>query len=657
MLQEFYTNEIEETAESDDLYGIMNKRIYYCKNMTGSEEPFGPPDICYLVKESQGKSFFGFGTKKVSKYGSYHYIFGLDTSNIAFISAYISKFIQKLNQTSKEAYKVTQSIFCVFDYFLEKDLRILIKFPGGIRKVFYIDDQQAIEANTDELRTVYLSSLIRAWNSTSVNNNCMYLEEVNNIDSFNYLVDSIQQLIKENAEYKYPNLRVKIQVLLDCFIKFLMNSRRFNIAIINFSKLSNIDNTLVQYVIKPLKFLGLYEDGLNYLASILICNSSPSLLNLEVELLTYLKKYEDALEIGKFISSLNPESPENWLSLSEVYLKKKQYENCLRALNNVYFLREIPNNAEMQKNKTVEGVTFKESPMPKSKSFSIQLKFNEILLLPKDVIDLLYGSSQFYMCENADVLYDTINKITNCPYYKFDKIQKKAYLILLDMIKEINFDAFIDLKRKLFFFNMFNNPDTERSSTFRSEGIQTVSNDLKIAINPFLELVIDNLIEDLKIFSIVIAQDEMYFNNLFSKEDLSITEVKFCIAIGILSERLKYYNTSLKFYTKVLRFAFSKYVYMRKIKIFAKLKDYKNVMSHIVQLLSYIQPDQFKSINKTPNWLDKIILRILYEFQINEIISWISDAGKHIIDFILKKVIQKYKYWIDAGQELHLIKS
>jgi tetratricopeptide (TPR) repeat protein len=419
---------------------------------------------------------------------------------------------------------------------------------------------------------------------------------------------------------------------------------------------SNLDNTLVKYVIKPLKFLQLYEEGLNYLASVLVYNSNSTLLNLEVELLSDLRMFEDAMEIAKFITSLNPECPENWLSLSIVYLKKKHYESCLRALNNIYFLKDFT-NIEIYKSKSSESISYKESPLPKNKTFQVQIRFNEILVENKDTVDLSYGSTQFYMCENADVLYDTINKIMNCSYYKFDLNQRKAYNIVLEMIKEINFDAFVDLKRKLFFFNVYNNTETERSSTFRSEGIQTIANDMKISINPFLELVIDNLIEDLKIFSIVIAQDEMYFNTLFTKEDLSITEVKFCIAIGILSERLKYYNTALKFYTKALKFSFSKYVFIRKIKIFGKLKDYKNVMLHIVQFLSYIPSEQFKIINKTPHWIDKIMLRILYEFQINEIISWISDAGKHIIDFILKRVIQKYKYWIDVGQELHLIKS
>jgi hypothetical protein len=157
------------------------------------DEPFGPPDICYIVKESQSKGFLNFNTKKITKIGSFHYVYGLDTSNLAYISAYISKYIQKLN--TKE-FKITQSIFCIFDYFLEKDLRILIKFPGGIRKVFYIDDQQAIEANADELKTVYLSTIIRALSVDKVNFNSIYLEEMSNLESFNYIKDAIKSLIK-----------------------------------------------------------------------------------------------------------------------------------------------------------------------------------------------------------------------------------------------------------------------------------------------------------------------------------------------------------------------------------------------------------------------------------------------------------------------------
>ena len=56
----------------------------------------------------------------------------------------------------------------------------------------------------------------------------------------------------------------------------------------------------------------------------------------------------------------------------------------------------------------------------------------------------------------------------NCPFYKFDACQKKVYFMLLEMIKEINFDAFIDVRRKLFFLNNNNTGDTDRSgSTYK----------------------------------------------------------------------------------------------------------------------------------------------------------------------------------------------
>ena len=71
MLQEFFINDIEEITEhNDDIYGIMNKRIAYCKCKNSTDLPYGPPDICYMVKESQSKSFLSFNSKKNTKIGN-----------------------------------------------------------------------------------------------------------------------------------------------------------------------------------------------------------------------------------------------------------------------------------------------------------------------------------------------------------------------------------------------------------------------------------------------------------------------------------------------------------------------------------------------------------------------------------------------------------
>lgn len=274
---------------------------------------------------------------------------------------------------------------------------------------------------------------------------------------------------------------------------------------------------------------------------------------------------------------------------------------------------------------------------------------------------MLFGSNQFNLCENSDMLFETVSKIMNCPFNEFEFSQKKTYYILLELIKEINFDAFVDLKKKIFnsSYNVLNGQaqETGRSSTFHSEGLASPNFENKIQLDAQIEIVMNTLIEDLKIFSIVIAQDEIYFNTLFSKDDLTITEIKFCIAIGILSERLKYYNTALKFYTKALRFTFSKYVHIRRIKIFLKLKDYKSSVTNLFQFLSYVGPEQFKLVNKVPVWIDKIILRVSTYYNVNEIVIWISDSSKHLIEFLVKKLLPKIRYWIDEGHDIHWYNS
>jgi tetratricopeptide (TPR) repeat protein len=111
-------------------------------------------------------------------------------------------------------------------------------------------------------------------------------------------------------------------------------------------------------VIKTLNHLQLYEESLKYIATYLVSNPTSSILSLEVDILSYLKKFDDALEIGKINCSLNPDVADNWLSMADVYLKKKQYDSCLKALNNIYILKEFSLN-EFNKFKN-EEIGFKE---------------------------------------------------------------------------------------------------------------------------------------------------------------------------------------------------------------------------------------------------------------------------------------------------------
>ena len=119
MLQEFDVKTLKETLENEkNLFQIMDHRLSYFsknENKTNNKNKFLDilkiPDICYLVKETQSNKIFNILTKnkKVTKSGHYHYIYGLNTSSVALISAYISKYIQKKHHQTN--YKIIHSYF------------------------------------------------------------------------------------------------------------------------------------------------------------------------------------------------------------------------------------------------------------------------------------------------------------------------------------------------------------------------------------------------------------------------------------------------------------------------------------------------------------------------------------------------------------------
>ena len=293
------------------------------------------------------------------------------------------------------------------------------------------------------------------------------------------------------------------------------------------------------------------------------------------------------------------------------------------------------------------------------------------------------------------------------------------YNILLQIMKEINFTKFLELKNKEFSTLKKNILQTEESSnninnenfkkslnsnkngnyynqstqnnsdstgcTGNSDGGDLNENELlKILINPFLEEVIDTLIEDIKLFSLGCVQKEKNcttknkvktfnnnnnfnnnFNNnyntfsfgqLLNKNELPKCEIKFCITFGILCERLKYNRIALKYYTKALNYCFSQYVYSRVIKIYLKIKDYKDCILKLNKYLLHYNQKDFSYVCKTPLWIDKIILEVLYEYQASDILLWIKPNSTKEITTFIKQIVNKYKIWTENGHELHLLK-
>ena len=91
------------------------------------------------------------------------------------------------------------------------------------------------------------------------------------------------------------------------------------------------------------------------------------------------------------------------------------------------------------------------------------------------------------------------------------------------------------------------------------------------------------------------------------------------------------------------------------INIFIEEKNFKQAIITLGELLSFIREEEFKYSNKTPLWIDDLILKALFEFQLNEIMNWLDDCEEYIWEYI-KKIVNKYKYWIDVGHDIYLVK-
>ena len=153
MIQEIKNYEIKEEIEDNEinLFNAINKRIKNNEKIKFGKYYVGPPDILYLVREPIKQNFyFNFKLKKSKsqqkykkinspggkKFGTYIYIYGMDTSNLFSVENYINTYIEKQkkffelnnkenkdNKDNEEINKInnsiiTKAVFCSYDFFL-----------------------------------------------------------------------------------------------------------------------------------------------------------------------------------------------------------------------------------------------------------------------------------------------------------------------------------------------------------------------------------------------------------------------------------------------------------------------------------------------------------------------------------------------------------
>jgi len=74
-------NLLEIIEDSTNLQNTISERTSKIEEFKG----FGPPDLCYFIREEKGGLF-----SSPKRTGFYHFVYGADTSSQATVAAYIN---------------------------------------------------------------------------------------------------------------------------------------------------------------------------------------------------------------------------------------------------------------------------------------------------------------------------------------------------------------------------------------------------------------------------------------------------------------------------------------------------------------------------------------------------------------------------------------
>lgn len=131
---------------------------------------------------------------------------------------------------------------------------------------------------------------------------------------------------------------------------------------------------------------------------------------MQIETLILYEKIDDAYEIAKFASVLYPECRRIWNNLGLIYFKKKEYEKCIRSLNNIEIDKKLYNSYfiinENEDFTTIRGyLNFLDIPLAyeKTKKSIISIPYKDLLYIPSQ-IDIMYVRTIF---NNRKIMYFT----------------------------------------------------------------------------------------------------------------------------------------------------------------------------------------------------------------------------------------------------------
>ena len=471
----------------------------------------GPPDMCILDKASTS-----YLSTEVTVITSFHYVLGLKVEGGASIAAYFAKltrnqeqaqFLRSIVQT--QSWKIAGGVYCCYDVFSGCDVRCQIKIPGGVSIRAVTGNGEEMEVDDTIWKGVLVSSFLRTTMlhpnlSTEIPN--IFVLPSNerfpsSLQDEKVLLSSVRHLVQEGKiklardRLHYDKAKGSISEHVDIVSLTLLNHfvhvQRVSILQNVFHKMAadSDDPILAIYETSCMRYLGKHEEALQYLQHTLAL-AEQEVTDVEdygevfaplytciaevcVDLFQMEANGKDTLAFGLEsalrATQLDPCYRPARIILARLHVAScmvnpnslKNFKEALLALNQVH----PPHDAEEIEDILVMIPQWSRIVEPAVGSTNADTRMMD--KLREEFED--YGREQ--LMELPGNILVPHNILMYYSYYLFNfasLVRREVYLILVEIVAELDWDPFLQLRAQTFF--MENASESEDSESEDSEG-------------------------------------------------------------------------------------------------------------------------------------------------------------------------------------------
>lgn len=322
---------LRRIIEDEELGLAIDARTESLQNL----RELGPPDLVYLVKQSQKAA-----GKQI---GVYHHVTGIDASSSASLAAYVNTLTYN---AADKTHKVVSGLYSCYNAFSHLDMRVEVKIPGSVES-YCMDERGDRRVATETLwLETFLCAVLRAY-AYADDGGGDTIKKIIGVRRFNPItntelehkfLDAAERLffmgrqLGSDPEVQVPN--IVSNHLTSGILKYIKTTGRYTSGINLFEKLRTKDvevsSILTQILIlgdEEVQAVRLMHDSLQDVPM------DYALLDCQAAFCQSKGEGDLALECAKRGVTAAPSEFSTWSRLAEVYVSLEQWDLALLTLN------------------------------------------------------------------------------------------------------------------------------------------------------------------------------------------------------------------------------------------------------------------------------------------------------------------------------------